>query len=129
MEFEINASNLFDSPYTKEMNSIFTFDDVVLADLANDICYGNPTCYLVSGYRGVGKSSFIKKLECKIDEKLLSEEKLSKKHVLFVYTSFAKYQSQSYLIRKLIRELFLKISSTEHYTNLTQDAPETKKLL
>ncbi|MGL9727053.1 ATP-binding protein [Enterococcus sp. DIV0756] len=68
-------------------------------------------CCLVSGYRGVGKTTLVKSLED--DFKNEEGEKLS----IFIYQNLDKYESYSLLLRKLIRELFLQISSDEKFEN------------
>jgi Cdc6-like AAA superfamily ATPase len=124
MELEINSENLFDSPYRKEKDLLFSFNDQSLSDLADDLCRGNKTCYLVSGYRGVGKSSFINKLE------LLSQDrKKADESVCFVSVSFAKYNTQSFLIRKLLRQLFINITSQKVVDKSTQEGKKAHELL
>jgi hypothetical protein len=119
MEIEINPSALSDSPYALKNSGKFEFDDIQIDQFVNDITLGPPTCYLVSGYRGVGKTSLIKKVEEKIKDlqnPTASRDKMQAKdprsetdQVLFVYTSFAKIDFR-HLIRKLIRELYLQYS-------------------
>lgn len=124
MEIEINSENLFDSPYKEDKDALFSFNDESLNDLADDLCCGNRTCYLVSGYRGVGKSSFINKLE------LLSQtRKKEKESICFVNVSFAKYNSQSFLIRKLLRQLFIKTTSQKIINKSTTEGKKVHELL
>jgi len=114
MEFKIAFDKLVDFPYQKEFDDMFSFDSSQISDAVCHISNGNPSCYLVSGYRGAGKSSFLRRLEREFKE---SKTQKSEDKVLFVHTSFAKYDNQSYLIRKLIRELFLKINEIDNIKN------------
>ena len=68
MPIEVNSDLLNDAPYDGVNNDLFFFDNVEINSLVQDILKGHPTCYLISGYRGAGKSSFIKKVESKLEE-------------------------------------------------------------
>jgi Cdc6-like AAA superfamily ATPase len=119
MEIEINASALVDSPFTASNQELFEFDPGQVEDFINDITYGPPTSYLVSGYRGVGKTSLIKKVENSIQTNDSDQPGTTEsQEVVFVYTSFSG--PDDYLVRKLIRELYLKVSLTDSYTNLEE---------
>jgi len=99
---------LSDSPYCKENRDLFVSDNEDLQLLIQDLENGSPTCYLISGYRGAGKSSFVKKMEELIHAKDKTEES-DCKEIVFVYSYFSKYHSQSHLLRKLIRGLYLEL--------------------
>jgi GTP-binding protein EngB required for normal cell division len=120
MEFEIDPANIFDSPYSPAKDDFFIFKNEDLDNLSSDILYGNPTCYLVSGYRGVGKSSFIRKLQNRIESK---SEGVSS--TIFVESSFAAYGEQSFAIRKLIRQLYLNLDSWKLYNELPVNKKST----
>jgi Cdc6-like AAA superfamily ATPase len=106
MEIWIKHANLIDYPYViGEPNSdnIFTFDEQKVNNMISEIMFASPTCYLVSGYRGAGKTSFIRKVQ----EGCLAQNKLAgakDKKVLFVYSSFSRFESKTYFLRKLIRD-------------------------
>lgn len=68
---------------------------------------------LVSGYRGVGKTTLVKTIEKYFRE--------SKKLNIFIYQNLDKYENYSLLLRKLIRELFLQISSDERFDSFKKD--------
>ena len=139
MEIEVNSSSLIDSPFDPKASGFFVFDDDQVDDFVNDIKFGLSTCYLVSGYRGVGKTSFIKKVEHLINnpkkskgDKPPDNKKEIKGHekegtstpenkVLFVYTNFAKHDRHTHLIRKLIRELFLTYRKSKKYDEEKDD--------
>ena len=127
MEIEIDPLMLIDSPYSEETKKIFSFDEIQIEDFISDITLGPQSCYLISGYRGVGKTSLIKRAEELISEKAISEDK---SEVIFVYTSFAGFSNANHLVRKLIRELFLKIETSKKYQNDNDEEFKTKlKLL
>ena len=94
MKVRIDHTKLIDSPYNGEGTGLFNFTKSDTDDFLQDLRYGKPTCYLISGYRGAGKSSYIKKLEEEIKEK--------DKTKVFVYLNFAKYENRSIILRKLL---------------------------
>ena len=109
MEVEIKAELLSDAPWNEASKSLFTGTPNIMDDMVEDIIRDNPTCYLVSGYRGAGKTSFVLMLEDEI------KKKEGLKPVLFVHTNFSKYHSQTHLLRKLIRGLYQKLQGTDPY--------------
>ncbi len=115
MKILINHKLLSDSPFCDENRDLFTSTNYGSKDLIQDIKNGTPTCYLISGYRGAGKSSFIRKLEFEIKEQkdeavtLENKKAIKKKEIVFVHTNFSKYHNQTYLLRKLIRGLYLQV--------------------
>src|SRR6266498_2567872 len=102
MKIEINHNLLSDSPLNDKNKPLFTTINKSAGDLIEDIVNGNPTCYLVSGYRGAGKSSFIKQIETEIKK----IKPLDDNEIVFVYTNFSGYSDQTFLLRKLIRGLY-----------------------
>jgi hypothetical protein len=116
MEIQLDSSKLLDNPYSSDTKDLFIFDETQVDDFCNDLIFGNPTCYLVSGYRGVGKTSLVKKVQDCVAEKL---SKISTSdETVFVYTSFARSESRMHIIRKLIRELYLEVEKTEKFKDL-----------
>src|SRR5260221_868564 len=131
MEAEINSIFLSDKPYQGEEDSVCSFNDTEVNAFVNEIIYGNPTCYLVSGYRGAGKTSFINRAKSIIEQKSFIENYKEQKRVefkdlkrarsgsllsesydiVFVYTSFAKYNNQTAFLRQLVRNLYLAFES------------------
>jgi Cdc6-like AAA superfamily ATPase len=120
MDVLINRHALSDAPYQDGNEGVCTFTESQTENFVSELIYGNQTCYLVSGYRGVGKTSFINRVRQLVEGKshrlLYNENKrilpLDKKkpetyHPIFVYTSFAKYNSQTAFLRQMIRSLFL----------------------
>jgi len=101
----IDHTRLTDSPYTEEKKTLFNFTKADTNDFVQDMVHGAPTSYLISGYRGTGKSSFIKKLEADVKE--------IDKQLLFIHLNLAKPEVKSILLRKLIRALHLKIEEDE----------------
>jgi Cdc6-like AAA superfamily ATPase len=114
--FTVYASRLKDSPYTAGEDEWPNYNEDKVSSLANEIVNGNNTCYLVSGYRGVGKTSFIlqvqEKAERLLDEKRhnnTTEETGAKETIpecLFVLTNFAKYENHKSLLRRMIRDVY-----------------------
>jgi|GEM_PF-2543437 len=105
----IESKNLIDFPYdpfNPTYHQLFSFKDDQVGNLVSEITYASPTCYLVSGYRGSGKTSFIKRVQQKCNELAMANAgKASGKRVVFVYSSFSRYESQTYFLRQIIRDL------------------------
>src|ERR1041385_8119670 len=116
MRLQINPDKLTDSPYKETTKELFLFDSDSVNDLVQDIKFGQPTCYLISGYRGSGKSSFIAKVEDEVineknetsqsgnqskkknDKQLGELNKITPNNkLIFVHTNFARYESRTYL--------------------------------
>lgn len=117
MEVEINYQKLSESPYAAGSQDRFLFNEEQVEEFVNDLRLSTPACYLISGYRGAGKTSLIKRVE----EKILEENKNEKSDYdnVFVYTSFARYETRTHVVRKLIRELYLKIEKTDRFKTLS----------
>lgn len=72
MEILINHRAISDSPYNGRNENIFVSDGgELISQIKQEIINGTPTCFLVSGYRGVGKTSFIQRVEQDIKKKIL----------------------------------------------------------
>src|SRR5688572_29279836 len=99
LKVPIDHSKLIDSPYEESNSSLFDITTSDTEDFVQDVIHGTPTCYLISGYRGAGKSSFIKKLE--------ADTRRKENKALFIYLNFAKHEERSILLRKLIRNFYL----------------------
>jgi hypothetical protein len=117
MKIEIDHNVLSDSPLNDKNKSLFSSINKSTNDLIEDIVNGNPTCYLVSGYRGAGKSSFIKQVEAEIQK----IQPILKKEIVFVYTNFSAYNDQTFFLRKLIRGLYHAIKDLSSFTKLKSD--------
>lgn len=76
----------------------------VMEQLKYHINNGNNSCFLMSGYRGVGKTTIVDKLE----------KELSNAQHIFVRVNISKYEQHNFIMRKLIRQLY------EEYTKKTQ---------
>ncbi len=117
MKLQINPDLLSDAPYNEKNKGLFTSVHKDYQDLVSDIQLGTSTCYLISGYRGAGKTSFIKKMEAGIKGNRDKDDR----EILFVHTHFSKYHSQTYLLRKLIRGLYQQIKDLETFKKLKTD--------
>lgn len=123
MKICINTDKLTDAPFVEGCTFPFYFDEGEISEIVNDLKNGTPTCYLISGYRGAGKSSFVRRVESKAKDDTGS--------ILFVHVNFTKYKSQSYLLRKLIRAIYHALSDPQNelvLNNLkTKDANTAKE--
>ncbi len=106
MKILINTEKLTDAPYDAGSTFPFSFDENIIAEMVEDIKAGTPTCYLISGYRGAGKSSFVRKVETTTVSK--------SNKTLFIHLNFTKYKSQTYLLRKLIRALYQSLTNPKN---------------
>ncbi|WP_419742412.1 ATP-binding protein [Paraclostridium dentum] len=79
----------------------------IIDQLKQHINSGNNSCFLVSGYRGTGKTSAIESLEKKMDDD----------HMLFIKLNISKYEEHCYIMRKLIREIYREYTSKNKYTS------------
>lgn len=103
MRILIETQNLIDFPYRTDAGKIFQFNNEKVDGLVYEILYGWPTCYLVSGYRGAGKTSFLKKVEEKCKQENARKENAKK--LLFVYSNFSRFENRTNFLRKIIRDL------------------------
>ncbi|HEY4195938.1 MAG TPA: ATP-binding protein, partial [Mucilaginibacter sp.] len=97
MIVNIDKSKLSDAPYRSDRKDGFTFEDNDLVDqTVLELTHGMPSSVLVSGYRGVGKTSFVNRVT-----EILGDD------FLCVTINLAKYEGYPVLIKRLIRALYL----------------------
>lgn len=145
MKIRINPKDLTESPYTcleeesessnpqvggdeKEEEKVdattfFHFDDLSLKSLADELINSNPTSLMISGFRGAGKTSFIERIE----ELLKHKQTRDKRPTVFVKLNFSKYEEHRYVIRKLIRNLYLSIKNKPKFIELKDQAGDSLK--
>lgn len=112
MKILINHKLISDAPYKEDNEGFFVFDNTEdIEQIKREILHGTSTCYLVSGYRGVGKTSFISKVEHEINKEDISRG-------IFIKINTPKYESYSFLLRKIIRGIYLSISNHYNISNL-----------
>ena len=106
MQMLIQYRHLIDFPYDPkktEFHLLFEFDKPKVSNLVSELLYASPTCYLVSGYRGAGKTSFIKRVQQLCQEQFRKTEQT--KGMIFVYSSFSRFENKTIFLRKIIRDL------------------------
>ena len=108
MRLEIDYKQITDSPYKRGAASFFSFTKIEVENFTNLISNMNESSYYVSGFRGVGKTSFIKKVE---------EELTKTGDVVFVHVPIAKYDNYEVLIRGFIRQCFFQFVENKAYKN------------
>jgi ABC-type methionine transport system ATPase subunit len=109
MKIQIHADKLTDSPYAESNKNAFLFDDEVALDqFSLELRHGHAGAYLISGYRGSGKTSFINRLQEKMSD------------VIFVELNIAKTVSYPILVKRVIRQLFLQYQA---YCDRTKSKP------
>lgn len=115
LKIPINLKKLVDSPYDESNKTFFEFTSQDTEPFVQDLINGNPTCFLISGYRGAGKTSFIKRLAIDVAGK--------NDQTLFVYLNFAKHEERTILLRKLIRNFYLQFeSNTKLFKTINENA-------
>ncbi len=113
MRIPINISRLTDSPYCEGLKDSFLLEeDDAVKQLVYELNNANPSSFLISGYRGVGKTSFVNRVR----------EKLEKK-TIFVNVSLAKYDGYKVLLKKVIRQLYISYKELD-----IADLEESKEL-
>lgn len=118
MKVPIVISRLTDSPYSKELKEAFHFeDDDSLSQTIQELKNANPSCFLISGYRGVGKTSFVNRIKDALAD-----------DTIFVTVSVAKYDGYPIVIKKIIRQLYLSYTSIKKST-ATKDINEKFSML
>jgi len=89
--------------------------------LVQQLKFGNNSSFLISGYRGAGKTTLISDIEDEIKKD---------NNYVFVHLNISKYESYSLILRKLIREIYLTLSSSEVYKKIEdKQLKETIELL
>lgn len=102
MIVNIDKSKLSDAPYRPERKDAFTFEDNdLVAQTILELTHGLPSSVLVSGYRGVGKTSFVNRVTAALADDFLC-----------VTINLAKYEGYPALIKRLIRGLYLAYEPT-----------------
>ncbi|EOU1682458.1 AAA family ATPase [Clostridium perfringens] len=121
MKIKIDSKKI--NVYDKEYNSNEE-DKQIKKQLTQQISNGNNFCFLISGYRGTGKTTFVKTLEENIKEENIKEE-----NVIFIHLNFSKYEKYSLILRKLIREIYLNLSSTNAWKKISNNLVDNIELL
>jgi hypothetical protein len=122
MIININHLILTDAPLGKANQNLLIGTNHEEADIISDLRYGVPTCYLVSGYRGAGKTSFVNNIQFKFEG-----IQADLQHAfIFVNLKIPKYYSKTYLLRSLIRGLFHQIKSYPSFLDKLKNEPKLK---
>lgn len=115
MRIQVNNKLLSGKPFSNDSNDeIFEFDKGTLNKLKSDLRYNPEGAYLLTGFRGAGKTSLIRKVE-----KDFAEDAPG---TLFIYLNFAKYEAQTFVLRKIIRALYFKCESINETGNAVNKA-------
>ncbi|ASS96636.1 ATP-binding protein [Peribacillus simplex] len=99
----LDAEYLSGAPNEKNIEISSRFDHLGLKE---EIIHGAPSCFIISGYRGVGKTSLVQNLKREIEEEYNKKDKLKDdKEILFVSCNFVNGDKKENILRKLIRQL------------------------
>lgn len=116
MRLEIDYTKITDSPYKSDSESFFSFTKIEVESFVNIISKMNESSYYLSGYRGVGKTSFIKKVE---------EELAKLDDFIFIHVPISKYDKFEILIRSFIRQFYFQFVANNLYK--TDEVKKNKK--
>lgn len=104
MKLKVDISKLTESPYSPETKSAFHFgDDERMKSISLELLNAPPSCFLISGYRGVGKTSFVNRVIENV-----------KSNTVCASLNLAKYDGYPRLVKKLIRELFINFHQVDN---------------
>lgn len=120
MKVKIDAKKINSTEKGENINNADIEIHEIKEQLIQQLAYGNNSCFLISGYRGTGKTTLVKNIE----------EELKGSNYVFVHLNISKYENYSLVLRKLIREIHLTLSSTEMYKQINnKELIETIELL
>ncbi|MCY8512732.1 ATP-binding protein [Bacillus atrophaeus] len=108
MRVRIDSKKISSSSNIKNSANYDVAVNEIKEQLTQQLLFGNNSCFLISGYRGTGKTTLIKKLE----------EEIQDKNYIFVHLNLSKYEDYSLILRKLIREIYLTLSSSKIYEQI-----------
>ncbi|MBU5247081.1 AAA family ATPase [Bacillus halotolerans] len=108
MRVRIDSKKISSSSNIKNNINYDVTVNEIKKQLTQQLLFGNNSCFLISGYRGTGKTTLIKKLE----------EEIQEKNYIFVHLNLSKYEDYSLILRKLIREIYLTLSSSEIFEQI-----------
>lgn len=126
----IDPSSLNDAP----SENINIDSDLKLLSLVQEILYAPPTCFVVSGYRGVGKTSYIQYIKKQVAKglKLKQANKPNQdEEFIFVECNFVNGDTKEHILRKLIRSLVSTVNESDspYIKKRLEDNPSLKKEL
>ncbi|MGR6898710.1 P-loop NTPase fold protein [Rummeliibacillus sp. BSL5] len=125
MKLLIDIKKIKDAP----VEATHFSDSENFTNLKNDLIYGNPSTYLISGYRGVGKTSFINALKKEVVSELKKLENdnnnnLVERKKIFINLNIGKYSSFANILRNIIREIYWGITNNEICKEILEEDPQ-----
>lgn len=120
MKIDINLKNIGDFEFIKK----FKINSDYIEQIKRYSQSGKSTSYLISGYRGVGKTTLVRQVE----KTLVNEDKEDLTY-LFVYLNINNYESQTVFLRNLIRQIHLSLISHKNYSKFKKNNFEICKEL
>lgn len=109
--------------------------ELKILSLIQEIIYAPPTCYVVSGYRGVGKTSYIQYIKQQVakglKQKYSGSGQQQDEEIIFVECNFVNGDTKEHILRKLIRKLVTTVndSKSKFIDQVMADNPLLKKEL
>ncbi|PGU13410.1 hypothetical protein COD21_02240 [Bacillus cereus] len=98
--------------------------------LKEAILYGPLSCFIVTGYRGVGKTSFINYTRDKAKEEFSALNQSDPSHeyksLLFVSCNFVNGDKKEHILRKLVRQLVTSVQEDEEALKILNTKPDLR---
>lgn len=128
MEIKIKGNLLNNAPLNSNFSKILCENyEEKLDRITDEIKYGAHKNYLVTGYRGVGKTSIIQRLKQKINNSRDIEDK-----VIFLELNLFDSHDHIYILKNMIRKLYLALNlnfkETNHDENIKKIIQKSKNL-
>lgn len=126
MKIYIDIKKIIDAP----IEEAYLSNGKKFNNLKNELIFGNPTTYLISGYRGVGKTSFIKALTKEVlkELKIIESDNKTKENKevkkVFIHLNIGKYNGFSNILRNLIREIYWVVTSNKDIKEILETNPQ-----
>ncbi|MFJ7818996.1 hypothetical protein ACIQYX_24600 [Bacillus toyonensis] len=98
--------------------------------LKEAILYGPLSCFIVTGYRGVGKTSFINYIREKTRKEFSDVTQSNPSHeyksLLFVNCNFVNGDKKEHILRKLVRQLVTSAQEDEEAAKILDTKPDLR---
>jgi hypothetical protein len=113
MKIFLDYSKLTDAPCSDRNKDSFDFDQAndSISNVSSEVIHGNPTCFIVSGYRGAGKTSFLRRVQDQVAKTATVAP------IAFVEISLPEKIDTKMLLRRIIRRIYLSISDQDNAKN------------
>lgn len=120
-----NSFRFVHEPIGGENNSLFVGRTTEIDALVERILFSNGGSFLVTGYRGVGKTSFINQVVHKLENALSwAETFLGKTEIIDIYMNVARPLQPSEIMHHIIRRMYERLLEKNIYPLLSPESRE-----